>query len=308
MERIGSFRVMERYPFYVQVAHAESHYLAAWRNEVRAVALVALIVLGAFGYAIVRLKRDDRALLHIAHFDALTNLPNRVLLADRLEQAMYRAERGERQLALAYLDLDGFKEINDRHGHGVGDQLLVEVARRMKTCLREGDTVARIGGDEFVVVLSDVRTPAICMSLVRRLIAAIDRPAELGGLSLHVTSSVGITFYPQPEPVEAEQLLRQADQAMYQAKLAGRNRFHVFDLEQHQLLRGQHEQLKRIALALKREEFVLHYQPKVNMRSGEVVGVEACCAGSIRARVCCLQATSCQSSNITGWKSTLASG
>src|SRR5690606_8154470 len=130
------------------------------------------------------------------------------------------------------------KEVNDRHGHAVGDRLLVEVARRMKVCLREGDTVARVGGDEFVVVLSDVRTPAICMSLVRRLIAAIDRPVEVGGLDLHVTSSVGVTFYPQREPVEAEQLLRQADQAMYQAKLAGRNRFHLFDLEEHQLLRG----------------------------------------------------------------------
>lgn len=275
MERIGSFRVMERYPFYVQVAFAESHYLAAWWNEVRAVGVVAVIVLGAFGFAILRLRRDDEALLHVAHFDALTHLPNRVLLADRLEQAMYRAGRNERQIALAYIDLDGFKEVNDRHGHAVGDRLLVEVARRMKDCLREGDTVARVGGDEFVVVLSDVRTPAICMSLVRRLIAAIDRPAEVGGLDLHVTSSVGVTFYPQREPVEAEQLLRQADQAMYQAKLAGRNRFQVFDLEEHQLLRGQHEQLKRIALALKREEFVLHYQPKVNMRSGEVIGVEA---------------------------------
>lgn len=275
MERIGSFRVMERYPFYVQVAFAESHYLASWWNEVRAVGVVALIVLVAFGFAIVRLRRDDRELRHIAHFDALTKLPNRVLLADRLEQAMYRAGRDERQIALAYIDLDGFKEVNDRHGHAVGDRLLVEVARRMKVCLREGDTVARVGGDEFVVVLSDVRTPAICMSLVRRLIAAIDRPVEVGGLDLHVTSSVGVTFYPQREPVEAEQLLRQADQAMYQAKLAGRNRFHLFDLEEHQLLRGQHEQFKRIELALRRGEFVLHYQPKVNMRSGDVVGVEA---------------------------------
>ncbi|MDX5363361.1 MAG: EAL domain-containing protein [Pseudazoarcus pumilus] len=275
IQRIGSFRVMERYPFYVQVAFAESHYLAGWWNQVRAVGVVALIVLAGFGYAIRRLRRDDRALLHIAHYDSLTGLPNRVLLADRLEQAMYRAGRNDRQIALAYLDLDGFKDVNDRHGHAIGDRLLSEIAQRMKGCLREGDTVARVGGDEFVVVLADVRTPAICMSLVRRLIAAIDRPAEVAGLDLHVTSSVGVTFYPQREPVEAEQLLRQADQAMYQAKLGGRNRFHVFDIEQHQLLRGQHEQLKRIERALKREEFVLHYQPKVNMRSGEVVGAEA---------------------------------
>jgi diguanylate cyclase (GGDEF)-like protein len=275
IERIGSFRAMERYPFYVQVALAESHYLAGWWREVRGIAAVAVILLLAFGFAIARLRRDEQVLQRVAHFDALTDLPNRVLLADRLEQAMYRARRNERQLALVYLDLDGFKEVNDRHGHAAGDQLLVEVARRMKGCLREGDTVARLGGDEFVVVLSDVRTPAICMSLVRRLIAAVDRPVEVIGLELHVSSSVGITFYPQREPVEAEQLLRQADQAMYQAKLAGRNRFHVFDLEQHQLLRGQHEQLKRIAEALKHEELVLHYQPKANMRSGEVIGVEA---------------------------------
>lgn len=275
VERIASFKVLERYPFYVQVALADTYYLAGWWGDVRVVGVMALIILGAFGFAISRMLRDGRKLHRIAHFDALTDLPNRILLADRLEQAMIRAQRSERQLALAYLDLDGFKQINDQYGHDVGDALLVEVARRMRDCLRDGDTVARLGGDEFVVVLSEVRSPAACMVLIRRLIAAVDRPVTIGGLDVQVSSSVGVSFYPQREPVEAEQLLRQADQAMYQAKLAGRNRFHVFDLEQHALIRGQHQQIERIGRALKHGELVLHYQPKVNMRSGEVVGVEA---------------------------------
>lgn len=275
MDRLGTFKVLDQYPFYVQVAQAESHYLAGWWSIVRGTAAIALIVLCGFAFAVTRLRQDELALQRIAHFDELTDLPNRALLADRLAQAMYRARRNRRQLAVVYLDLDGFKSVNDAYGREVGDQLLIEVSRRMKGCLRAGDTVARLGGDEFVVVLSDVRTPAVCMSLVRRLIAAVDRPVEADGFDVNVSSSVGITFYPQRDSVEAEQLLRQADHAMYQAKLAGRNRFHVFDIEQHQLLRGQHECIQRVAEALHNDELVLYYQPKVNMRTGQVIGVEA---------------------------------
>jgi len=224
---------------------------------------------------ITALKEHQRRLEHIAHFDALTNLPNRVLLADRLHQGMVQAQRRGKHLAIAYLDLDGFKAINDQHGHDAGDQVLVTLAQRMKLTLREGDSLARLGGDEFVAVLIDLESASACLPLLNRLLTAASHPVQLGDLTLQVSASVGVTFYPQDQDIEADQLLRQADQAMYQAKLAGKNRFHFFDTEHDRSLRGHHESLKRIRLALDRGEFVLYYQPKVNMRTSEVIGAEA---------------------------------
>jgi len=221
-------------------------------------------------------KEQQHQLEHIAHFDALTGLPNRVLLSDRLHQAMVQARRRGQVLAVAYLDLDGFKQVNDAHGHELGDQLLVQVARRMREALREGDTIARLGGDEFVAVLIDLHHGQESVPIVERLLSAAALPAHFPEGIVQVSASIGVTFYPQaPEEVGAEQLLRQADQAMYQAKLAGHNRYHLFDAEQDRHVRGHQESLERIGQALRDEEFVLHYQPKVNMRSGEVVGVEA---------------------------------
>ncbi len=178
-------------------------------------------------------------------------------------------------LALAYLDLDGFKLINDTHGHAVGDELLIALATRMKQALREGDTIARISGDEFVAMLVDLSDTAASVPLLHRLLAAVGEPVQVGGLSVQVSASLGVTFFPQEQDIEADQLLRQADQAMYQAKVAGKNRYHVFDAAHDSHLRGHHESLERIRLALSNGEFVLYYQPKVNMRSGQVVGVEA---------------------------------
>jgi len=221
------------------------------------------------------IKAHQSQLEHIAHFDALTNLPNRVLLADRMQQAMVQTQRRGQQLAVAYLDLDGFKAINDHHGHQTGDQVLVTLTQRMKLALREGDTLARLGGDEFVAVLIDLEDTAACEPLVRRLLAAAAQPIPLGDLQLQVSASVGVTFYPQPQDMDADQLLRQADQAMYQAKVAGKNRYQLFDAEQDSSIRSHHESLERIRLALSLGEFVLYYQPKVNMRSGKIMGAEA---------------------------------
>ena len=211
----------------------------------------------------------------MAQFDALTNLPNRVLLADRLQQAMAQAQRREQKVAVVYLDLDGFKSVNDRHGHGVGDQFLMAVATAMHDTLREGDTLARIGGDEFVALLIDLDSADGCVSMLARLLEAAAAPVQMGALVLQVSASMGVTFFPQSKDIEADQLLRQADQAMYQAKMEGKNRYHLFDAEQDTSIRGHHESLDRIRLALKQGEFVLHYQPKVNMRSGQVIGAEA---------------------------------
>jgi diguanylate cyclase (GGDEF)-like protein/PAS domain S-box-containing protein len=221
------------------------------------------------------LKEHERKLEHIAHYDVLTGLPNRVLLADRLHQAMAHAHRRDQPLAVAFLDLDGFKVVNDRHGHSAGDQLLTALSNRMKLALREGDTLARLGGDEFVAVLLDVGNIETSVQVLNRLLEAAAEPAHLGDLVLQVSASVGVTFYPQPEDVDADQLLRQADQAMYQAKLAGRNRFHVFDSGQDRSVRGHHEEIAHIRRALTAHEFVLYYQPMVNMRTGAVIGAEA---------------------------------
>lgn len=224
---------------------------------------------------ITRQKDNEQQLRHIAHFDPLTGLPNRVLLADRLEQAIVRVRRSGLPLALAYIDLDGFKSVNDVHGHDVGDQLLVTLAARMKDCLREGDTVARLGGDEFVAVLADLSNQSAAKDLIDRLLSVIAQPVKVDGVVVQVSGSIGISHYPQSDDVDPDQLLRQADQAMYQAKVAGKNRYHIFDTARDASLRGQHEHLERIREGLIKNEFVLHYQPKVNMRSGEVIGAEA---------------------------------
>ena len=224
---------------------------------------------------ITTLKEHQDKLEHMAHFDALTRLPNRLLLSDRLRQGMASAERRAQMLALVYLDLDGFKSVNDLHGHETGDQLLITLAARMKQGLREGDTLARIGGDEFVAVLIDLVDGDASVPLLNRLLAAAAQPVQLGDLIVQVSASIGVTFYPQAQPIDADQLLRQADQAMYQAKLTGRRRYHVFDAGQDSNSRVHFESLERIRLAFSEREFVLHYQPKVNMRSGKVVGAEA---------------------------------
>ncbi len=224
---------------------------------------------------ITTFKAQQTQLEHIAHYDVLTNLPNRALLADRLRQSMAQTLRHSDLLGVAYLDLDGFKAVNDHHGHAVGDQLLVALAVRMKEALREGDTLARIGGDEFVAVLTDLADSNASQPLLQRLLDAASQPFQIGALSLQVSASVGVSFYPQTEPAEPEQLLRQADQAMYQAKQAGKNCYHLFDAALALSVRGHHKGVQRVRLALAQQELVLYYQPKVNMRTGVVMGAEA---------------------------------
>ena len=224
---------------------------------------------------ITLLKEHEKQLEHLAHYDVLTSLPNRVLLADRLHQCMASVQRRALRLGVVFLDLDGFKEVNDNHGHDIGDRLLMSLASRMKQTLRDADTLSRLGGDEFVAVLPDLTSIEDCLPMVNRLLSVIAEPVTINNISLKVSASLGVTFYPQSQDVDADQLLRQADQAMYQAKVAGKNRYHVFDAEQDSSIRVYHESLDRIRQALVMNEFVLYYQPKVNMRSGTVLGVEA---------------------------------
>lgn len=224
---------------------------------------------------ITSIKEHQRQLEHIAHFDALTGLPNRVLLADRLQQSMAQALRRDQELAVAFLDLDGFKLINDSYGHEAGDQLLITLATRMKQGLREGDTLSRIGGDEFVAVLVDLDNTGDSVPMISRLLAAAAEPVLFEGNRLQVSASVGVTFYPQKEEMDADQLQRQADQAMYQAKQSGKNRYQVFDAAHDRSVRGHHESIERIHRALTDHEFRLYYQPKVDMRTGKIIGAEA---------------------------------
>jgi diguanylate cyclase (GGDEF)-like protein/PAS domain S-box-containing protein len=224
---------------------------------------------------ITMLKAHESELERIAHYDALTGLPNRVLLADRLFHGVAQAQRREQRLAVVYLDLDGFKVVNDSHGHQIGDQLLITLAIRMKQVLREGDTLARLGGDEFVAVLVDLADIESSVPMLTRLLDAAAQPVQVGDLVLQVSASLGVTFYPQAEELDSDKLLRQADLAMYQAKQAGKNRYHFFDVEQDRSVRNRHESLERIQRALNKREFVLYYQPKVNMRTGTVIGAEA---------------------------------
>ncbi|MDD4506786.1 MAG: EAL domain-containing protein [Sulfurospirillaceae bacterium] len=223
---------------------------------------------------ITTMKQHQQQLEHIAHYDALTNLPNRVLLADRLKQAMAHALRQGKQLAVVYLDLDGFKVVNDTYGHNVGDELLIILAKYMREALREGDTMARLGGDEFVAVLVDLEENKDCKPLIERLLQAASRSVKVGEISLQVSASIGVTFYPQ-DGMDADQLMRQADQAMYLAKQTGKNNYSLFDIVQDGALKAQRESLEDIVRAIEQKEFILYYQPKVNMKTGEVIGTEA---------------------------------
>ncbi len=220
------------------------------------------------------IKEHQQQLEHVAYHDILTNLPNRLLLADRLRQGIVQTQRRGEALAVAYLDLDGFKEINDRYGHNTGDELLVGLAGQMEAVLREGDTLARIGGDEFVAILGNLKRPQDCVPLLERILSVACTPVTVGGTVLRVSASIGAALCPQ-DGTDADHLIRQADQAMYLAKQAGRNCYRLFDRNQANAAQAQSESVKQLRQALERREFVLHYQPKVNMRTGTVIGVEA---------------------------------
>lgn len=173
---------------------------------------------------LTRLKRTNEQITHLAHHDNLTELPNRILFYDRLNQEIKKARRNKDSIAVLFLDLDGFKTINDTLGHDSGDTLLREAARRIVACVRDSDTVARIGGDEFTVILSSVPTRESIVSVAKKIVEAIADPFMLNGKNCRVTVSIGIALYPDNGET-AEQLLKLADAAMYLAKNSGKNRY-----------------------------------------------------------------------------------
>jgi len=228
----------------------------------------------AFVRDISRAKQHERELQHIAHFDTLTGVPNRTLLADRMALGLAQTRRAGTMMAVCYLDLDGFKPINDQFGHEVGDLVLVETARRLQECLRGGDTVARMGGDEFVILLMGLESVDNCEIALKRILAAISVPLIAAEKTFVISASLGAAIFPRDD-ADADTLLRHADQSMYLAKQTGKNRYHLFDPENDRVARDRSERLARIAEAIERREFVLYYQPQVNMRHGQVQGMEA---------------------------------
>lgn len=220
-------------------------------------------------------KAHEKKLEQIAHYDHLTGLPNRVLFYDRLQLAMKSAVREGTQISLLYLDLDRFKEVNDAYGHMHGDRLLQLITERIQLTILEHDTVARLGGDEFVVLLANTGEPEDDIEITQRILNALTEPMVVDGSILSVTASIGITRYPQADPIEVEHLLRQADQAMYIAKSSGRSRFHFFDSATEKLALRQENLLARVADGLKRQEFKLYYQPKIDLSDGRMIGMEA---------------------------------
>ena len=211
---------------------------------------------------------------HLAHHDVLTNLPNRMLLHDRLNQAIEVARRQNRQLAVMFLDLDGFKHINDSLGHAVGDELLRSVAQRLVACVRQSDTVSRQGGDEFVLLLPLIEHAEDAARSGQKILEALALPHPVDGQDLHISVSIGISIYPT-DGQDAETLLKSADTAMYHAKENGRNNYKFFKQDMNARAVQRQSIEASLRRALDRQEFVLHYQPKINLRSGAIVGVEA---------------------------------
>lgn len=209
-----------------------------------------------------------------AGHDVLTGLPNRALLADRFALALAQARRHQHLLGVCMLDLDRFKPINDLHGHGVGDLLLIEVTRRLQQMVRDEDTIARLGGDEFVLLLGGLKSTDEMAPILRRVLQQVAEPYLINGLTLEVSASMGVAVYPQDD-ADPDTLLRHADHAMYDAKQAGRNAFAWFDVVHEKRAIDTQQLLKDIDLALQRNELTLHYQPKVNMQTGAVTGLEA---------------------------------
>lgn len=220
------------------------------------------------------LKHHKAELERLAHNDPLTGLPNRRLLLDRLHQSLLQTRSAGKLLAVVALDLDGFKAINDSLGHAAGDQLLKALAQRLSQTLRQGDTVARTGGDEFVLVLHSVDGLHECRVVLERLQRTIAAPTLLGPQAVAVSASLGVTLYPD-DASDPDTLLRHADKALYDAKASGKNRCHFFDAAHDRAMRAQHQALLRLDQALAQQELCLFYQPKVNLHSGQVIGVEA---------------------------------
>jgi diguanylate cyclase (GGDEF)-like protein len=219
-------------------------------------------------------KQAEERISHMAHFDALTGLPNRILLQDRMQQAIANAHRHHRQVAILFVDLDSFKHINDSLGHHIGDCLLQTTAERLLSCLREGDSVARLGGDEFVLTLPLDHGNNQVALVAHKVLHALDQAFVIDGNELHISGSIGISLYPD-DGIDVDALMRAADTAMYHAKGRGRGNFQFYTSALNQAAQQRLALENRLRRAWTHDEFVLHYQPQVDMQSGAVLSAEA---------------------------------
>ena len=213
-------------------------------------------------------------IMHSAEHDFLTDLPNRMLLNDRISHVITLAERHVKKVAILFLDLDGFKHINDSLGHAVGDKLLQSIAKRLGNCVRASDTVSRQGGDEFVVLLSEVEHPEDVAFTARRMLRAVAQPHYIDQYDLHVTTSIGVSVYPD-DGLDPETLIKNADTAMYQAKENGRENYQFFKPSMNVRAVERQSIEESLRRALERHEFEVHYQPKVSLKTGQITGAEA---------------------------------
>ncbi len=220
------------------------------------------------------LKDHEAELEHRACHDALTGVPNRVLFGELLEHAIASAQRNYGRLAVCYLDLDGFKAINDGLGHAAGDRLLIEISRRLGKVTRSCDAMCRLGGDEFALLFTELHNSLECDEILERVQSVVNEPLELDGHSVRISASIGVALYPQ-DSLDAELLLRYADQAMYQAKKQGKNAYVFFDAALHLQEQNRLQQLTRLINAFRQGEFLLYYQPTTDLFTQQVVGMEA---------------------------------
>jgi len=283
--RLGAVRVLERLPFIVNLTVTEEVFLANWYGTARYISaisagsIIALLIGGGMLLRAIRQKEKsindhESELIRVAHFDLLTSIPNRILLADRMKQAIYQTSRDKSMMAVCYLDLDCFKPINDNFGHHAGDEVLIEIAKRIGSTVRGGDTVARLGGDEFVILLLGLDKGEECVATLERILAAVAEPISFINTNVSVTASIGVSIFPLDNE-DADTLLRHADHAMYVAKQSGKSRFKIYDVDLDIKAKKQSEFQKSISIALEKNQFELHYQPKVNLRTKRMVGAEA---------------------------------
>ena len=219
-------------------------------------------------------KHYEGELLYMANHDPLTGLPNRTLLLDRLNQAIFKHDRAKKMIAVMFFDLDQFKVINDTYGHAIGDNLLKEVAGRVQGFVRKSDTIARLGGDEFTLVIESISWPRDAIHVAQKILDAMAEPFRLDVGDLFITASIGITCYPL-DGTSAEGLLKNADTAMYHAKEQGRNNYQFFSQELNDKMCARLEMENGLRQALERSEFVLYYQPRIHALTGDILGVEA---------------------------------
>ncbi len=223
---------------------------------------------------ITKRKQDEERILYQANYDSLTGLPNRSLFLDRLTQALSNMERSEKNLALLFIDLDGFKLVNDTLGHDVGDMLLKEAAKRLGTCVRTGDTVARLGGDEFTIIMPNLDDPKNAPLVAQRVLDSLGRAFLLGGHEAFVSGSIGITVFPD-DAKDAQELLKNADAAMYRAKEEGKANYQYFTVDMNEQVQERMVFKNGLSKALENGEFHLLYQPKLDLKSNRVTGAEA---------------------------------